>query len=213
MLSTQLVQFKDKQLELFIIEERHCFTAETIGAALEYSNPREAINKIFQRNQEEFEENHDYLRSQIDFAGQRREALVFFQPGVNLIGMFSKQPLAKEFRRWAKQVLAAVQQQPRDLPTPGPSPEGRSSADLVEIPLTEYVGLLKDKIAALEGEISRRPLRRKSLKPRPFTEADREQILELARQGHSQKEIARVTGRSGSVVCILINEAKTRKEL
>lgn len=212
-MNAELVQFREKSLEILSIEGRRCFTAETIGAALEYSNPRDAIGDIFRRNKEEFEDDVDYLRLQTASAGQRREMLIFFQPGVNLIGMFSKQPLAKEFRRWAKQVLAAVQQQPRDLPTPGPSPEGRSSADLVEIPLTEYVGLLKDKIAALEGEISRRPLRRKSLKPRPFTEADREQILELARQGHSQKEIARVTGRSGSVVCILINEAKTRKEL
>lgn len=212
-MTTQLVQFREKSLEMLSIDGRHCFTAEIIGVALEYSEPRKSIGKIFRQYSEEFEEEIDYLRHRFDVAGQRREALVFFQTGVNLIGMFSKQPLAKEFRRWAKQVLAAVQQQPRDLPTPGPSPEGRSSADLVEIPLTEYVGLLKDKIAALEGEISRRPLRRKSLKPRPFTEADREQILELARQGHSQKEIARVTGRSGSVVCILINEAKTRKEL
>jgi len=208
-MNAELVQFREKSLEILSIEGRRCFTAETIGAALEYSDPNRRITELFRRNQEEFEDGLDYLRTQIASSGQRREVLIFFQPGVNLIGMFSQQPLAKEFRRWAKQVLAAVQ----GLPAPGSFPEGKSSADLVEIPLTEYLGLLKDKIAALEGEISRRPLRRKSLKPRKFTEADREQILELARQGHSQKEIARVTGRSGSVVSILINEAKTRKEL
>jgi len=111
-MNQSIVSFHERQLNLLEIDGRKAFTAETIGNALGYpNNPRKRIAEIFRRNVDEFEEEIDFRRTQIastSGSGGRQETLVFFQTGVNLIGMFSKQPLAKEFRKWAKKVLAAV---------------------------------------------------------------------------------------------------------
>lgn len=103
----QLIKFQEKSIEMLTVNGRPALTAETIGKALGYAEPRDAINTLFNRNRDEFNENEDYLYPQIEGAGQRRETLVFFSSGAILLCMFSKQPLAKEFRKWAKQVLAA----------------------------------------------------------------------------------------------------------
>lgn len=107
-------------------------TGEDIGQALEYADPRDAIKKLFARNQEELENysavvkvalgdpEKGGLRGQIVPAGggsedetdpsgviQRRPVRVFNEEGVMVLTMLSSQPKAREFRAWAVQILKA----------------------------------------------------------------------------------------------------------
>lgn len=107
---SEVVRFHNHNLHVVLVNGKKGFTSETVGKALEYSKPRKSVNKIFSRYEDEFEEGVDYLSGVKLVPGSRnQEMTVFFQTGVILIGMFSKQPLAKDFRQWAKHVLASVQ--------------------------------------------------------------------------------------------------------
>ena len=184
-MSTKLMKFHNTQMERLEIHGRHCFTAEAIGSALRYSDPRKNINTLFNRNSDEFEKNFDYGDVKLTSPGGIQQVRVFFQTGVNLIGMFSGQPLAKEFRRWAKMVLANIQVDPEI-----------QRLTTMEIPMTEYVGLLKSRIEYLESKVNK-PKRRNS---RPLTSEVIEQIKLLKDEGLSQKQIAEQTGRSRATI-------------
>jgi prophage antirepressor-like protein len=79
-------------------------TAMQIGEALEYSEPRDAVLKIYERNSDELEEFSVTVKLTAT-DGKAYETRVFNEEGVMLICMFSNQPRAKEFRRWAVMVL------------------------------------------------------------------------------------------------------------
>ena len=66
----------------------------------------------------------------------------------------------------------------------------------MEIPMTEYVGLLKSRIEYLESKVNK-PKRRNS---RPLTSEVIEQIKLLKDEGLSQKQIAEQTGRSRATI-------------
>lgn len=201
-METRLVQFREKPLEMLFLDDRHCFTAETIGTALEYSEPAIRIAEILRRNKEEFEEGIDYLITQFALSGQRREMLVFFQTGVNLLGMFSKQPLAKEFRRWAKQVLAAVQQA---APPPGPEEFREQYLSLAR----EHITLQSRYISRLEGELEARDRRIKRASPKPVSAEEETEIIRLFRTHQlTQTQIARQVGRSSAVVSFILRREK-----
>jgi len=106
---SQVVRFQNHHLQVVEIDGKKGFTSETIGYALEYAEPRRQVVRQFNRNKEEFESGVDYSVVNLTTDAGERETTVFFQTGVMLIGMFSKQPLAKDFRQWAKHVLASVQ--------------------------------------------------------------------------------------------------------
>lgn len=118
-MQTLPVRFEAQPLDLVVTDDgRRAFTAEMVGVALEYAEPRKHIMNLFSRYRDEFEDEVDFcvlkLRTQIDgLSGGRgsgaKDTMLFFQTGVNLLGFFSKQPKAKLFRRWAKHVLAGSQ--------------------------------------------------------------------------------------------------------
>jgi hypothetical protein len=120
---SHLTHFEGNELLVIEVNGRRAFTAETVGKALEYEKPGPSINNIHRRNDKEFEQGIDWdwfnaERGQIDPAERhqidapkksRYSTRIYYQTGVNLIGMLSDQPKAALFRRWAKQVLAAHQ--------------------------------------------------------------------------------------------------------
>lgn len=103
----QLIKFQEQSIEMLNINGRPALTAETIGKALGYVDPRVAINKMFYAHKDEFEVGVDVTVTKTVTVTGEKDTNVFFSTGVVLLTMFSNQPLAKEFRKWAKQVLAA----------------------------------------------------------------------------------------------------------
>jgi DNA-directed RNA polymerase specialized sigma24 family protein len=92
---------------------------------------------------------------------------------------------------------------PQNEGLPSTIPEGMmtiSKDDYISLQ-QRYIDLQQDKINMLERQYTKKP-RKKS---RPLTDADRAEIIELKKQGHSQAEIARMTGRSSATVSFILN--------
>lgn len=69
-------------------------TGEEVGRRLEYSDPRVAINKIFNRNQNFFKKNIDYSDVSLVSEAGLRNTRVFSQKGCVKVARYSRQPLA-----------------------------------------------------------------------------------------------------------------------
>jgi hypothetical protein len=98
-----LSTFGIDQTEIIHRNGRYWLTAEQIGTALGYSEPRIAIVKLFNRNFAELTEYHS-VTSLVTEAG-KRETTVFNTDGAMLITMMARTPRAAMFRR---QVLAML---------------------------------------------------------------------------------------------------------
>lgn len=105
---TKIVVFDGKEIELLKEDGRNALTAEQLGMALEYSEPRIAVNKIFNRNIDEFQEGVDYAVTKLVTPGGQQESTLFYLDGIMLISMLSSQPKAKDFRLWARRTLSTL---------------------------------------------------------------------------------------------------------
>ena len=89
--------------EIIHQDGRYWLTAEQIGTALGYSEPRIAIVKLFNRNRDELAPYHS-VTSLVTEAGWR-ETTIFNTDGAMLISMMACTPRASAFRR---EVLALL---------------------------------------------------------------------------------------------------------
>ena len=105
-------------------QEQICMTAEQLGMALDYSTPRESINKLVSRN--------SYLRNPEFSAevkmtspqGTLQNTRVFTEDGIYEVTMLSKTEKAKEFRLWVRQILKSLRKGETILVQP-PSEEAK----------------------------------------------------------------------------------------
>ncbi|MDC7704055.1 BRO-N domain-containing protein [Vogesella indigofera] len=91
--------------------------ARQIGQALGYAR-EDAINKIYERNSDEFTPNMS-CNVKLTLQGQQREVRVFSLRGAHLIGMFARTAAAKAFRKWVLDILDAIT-------APSPLPDTRT---------------------------------------------------------------------------------------
>ncbi|WP_111891550.1 Bro-N domain-containing protein [Acinetobacter sp. MB5] len=103
-----------------------------IGLALGYANPETAITKLFNRNIEEFSSSMTRL-IEVHTNGGIQTIRAFTLRGCHLITFFARTPVAKEFRKWALDILEKEIQ-----------PKAKTIID-DRIPLAEAVGLLVSK--------------------------------------------------------------------
>jgi len=101
-----LVKFEEKAMVVREVEGKKALTAQEVGTALDYAEPRKHVMNLFNARREEFEEGVDYSVLELRTEAGMRETTVFFESGIILLTAFSEQPKAKEFRKWAKHVLA-----------------------------------------------------------------------------------------------------------
>lgn len=66
----QLARFNNVELRVIETGGRKAFSAEEIGSALEYSEPRKNINKLFNRYRDEFEKGVDYGVTKLTIPGR-----------------------------------------------------------------------------------------------------------------------------------------------
>jgi len=108
-LQTIAANFHGTTVDIISHDNRKWLTAEQIGLCLGYNpaNASAGIRNLYNRNIEEFSDT-DACRINLMRQGQNRESLIFSVTGCNLLGFFSNTARAKEFRAWAKQVLAGM---------------------------------------------------------------------------------------------------------
>lgn len=78
-------------------------TAAQVGEALGYSDDK-AIHRLYRKHADEFTANMTGV-VKVTTPGGVQDSRVFSLRGAHLMGMFSRTPVAKEFRRWVLDIL------------------------------------------------------------------------------------------------------------
>ncbi|MEP9272383.1 P22AR C-terminal domain-containing protein [Enterobacter hormaechei] len=78
-------------------------TAAEVGEALGYSDDK-AIHRLYRKHADEFTVNMTGV-VKVTTPGGVQDSRVFSLRGAHLMGMFSRTPVAKEFRRWVLDIL------------------------------------------------------------------------------------------------------------
>lgn len=108
-------QFEGMQLSIIDHNNQRWLTSDQIGLALGYANEkaRTGITNLYNRHKDEFTEQ-DTCAIKLMVQGQQREVRIFSATGCHLLSFFSNTPRAKQFRAWAKNVLAGNAPAPAD---------------------------------------------------------------------------------------------------
>lgn len=101
--------FEDKPVEFFQDEQGKIWvTAEQIGNALEYSNPKKAISNIYNRNQKRLNRHQKILTMRTP--GGKQKVRVFDKRAVYFIIMRSDTKLAYDFQYWFSGILEELEE-------------------------------------------------------------------------------------------------------
>ena len=106
--------FKSQKIIPVIVNNLPYLTATQVGAALGYSRP-DKINSIYQSHRDEFTDTMTDTTETVLSGNLTTTTRIFSLRGCHLLAMFSKTPVAKEFRRW---VLDLIEQQNQTVHSP-----------------------------------------------------------------------------------------------
>ena len=140
--------FNGRTLSVIDHESKRWMTAEQVGLALGYdpANARKGVLKLYQRHADEFTDE-DTCVVKLTTQVQARDMRLFSATGCNMLGMFANTSLAKEFRIWAKRVLAG--QQP--LPHPKTTEE---RVDRLENAMQEMAGSISHMARGVDAVLT-----------------------------------------------------------
>ena len=106
-MNNQIVVFNNHNLEIINKDGQRYFSAPQVGAALGYSRSDQII-KIYNAHKDEFTNNMTETAETALSGNLTTITRIFSLRGCHLLAMFSRTPVAKEFRRW---VLDLIEQQ------------------------------------------------------------------------------------------------------
>ena len=133
--------FKTTTLSV-INQNNHTFlTSNDLGTALEYANPLQAINKLYNSNADEFTAEMTAL-IELQTAGGKQQVRVFSLRGAHLIAMFARTKVAKDFRKWVLDILDREILQNEQQNQPLVKPEVRYPASFTGAEIYSLVWLL-----------------------------------------------------------------------
>lgn len=95
--------FKSHTLTPIFINNVPYLGVGQIDLALQYPK-HTTCRKIYERHADEFTPDMSFLTT-VDTAGGKQQVRVFSLRGCHLLAMFSKTPVAKEFRRWVLDLI------------------------------------------------------------------------------------------------------------
>ncbi len=96
--------FRDVTFDVQIHNNQIYVTSVQLAQALGYADDR-AITRIYARNSEEFSSGMSEVVKLTPSANLKVERRVFSLRGAHLVAMFSRTPVAKDFRRWVLDIL------------------------------------------------------------------------------------------------------------
>jgi len=116
-----LVQFNNHNLEIINKNGQRYFSAPQIGTALGYSRSDQII-KIYNAHKDEFTNNMTETAETALSGNLTTTTRIFSLRGCHLLAMFSRTPVAKEFRRWVLDLIEQQNQTVHSSSLPGNSP-------------------------------------------------------------------------------------------
>ncbi|WP_238392804.1 BRO family protein [Buttiauxella sp. 3AFRM03] len=87
-----------------VADQQVWLTSAELAKALKYSSTK-SISTLFSRNADEFTPAMTQVIEMMTSGNYRKKVRVFSIRGAHLVAMFSTTPVAKEFRRWALDVM------------------------------------------------------------------------------------------------------------
>lgn len=206
--SLQTVQFNNIPLTIIDHNGEGWFMAEEIGNALEYKDPRDKINQLFDRNRDELEAYSVTLKLTATDSKQY-DTRVYNEEGVLMIGFLSKQPKAVTFRQWAVKILKAYRH--KELAQPDSKLLAQLNAkdqqlitslqaqiQFLQTQLTSAQNIAEGSMRMYEEEIAY-TLRLKRARGK-VTFLERQQIIDLHENRQDVAYIANWSGRSRDMI-------------
>ena len=95
--------FKNQTIIPVIVNNLPFLGVSQIATALNYTQPQRIV-ELYNRHADEFTPDMSFLTT-IDTNGGKQQVRVFSLRGCHLLAMFSKTPVAKEFRRWVLDLI------------------------------------------------------------------------------------------------------------
>lgn len=108
--------FQNTTLSVINQNNQTFLTSSDLGSALQYANPLQAINKLYNSNADEFTPEMTAL-VEMQTAGGLQKVRIFSLRGAHLIAMFARTKVAKDFRKWVLDVLDKEANQPQQKTT------------------------------------------------------------------------------------------------
>lgn len=118
--------FKNQTITPIIINDRPYLGVGQIDLALNYRNGT-TCRKVYERHADEFTPEMTFL-TDADTKGGKQQIRVFSLRGCHLLAMFSKTPVAKEFRKWVLDILEGKIPLPVAPKNKGGAPLGNQNA-------------------------------------------------------------------------------------
>lgn len=102
--TNSVLVFENTELDVIDVHNVPWLRGYQIGKALDYSDPSQAISKLFDRNADEFTEEMTQVVD-LQTAGGMQPVRIFSPRGCYLLGMLARTEKAKAFRAWVLDVL------------------------------------------------------------------------------------------------------------
>lgn len=199
------LEFNGTELQVLQHEGQLWLTAEQVGRCLGYAEDsvRISVVNLYNRSADEFSE-YDTCVIKLISQGQGRDTRIFSATGCNLLGFFANTECAKDFRVWAKKMLAgqAVVMQP----APG-TPLSLDTAQLARLfdSLEKMVSLMPRVLGVMEQMLSAmpkmleatHPAKRSAGRKKMYAE-DVARIKDLSASGYLLDDLVAETGFSQS---------------
>lgn len=196
---TQLAEFSGLQITIYDLSGVRWLAARDVGRALGYARPDD-VTAVYRRHVDEFTDR-DTCTGDLPVQGQQREIRLFSETGVVLLTMFANTPRAKDFRAWAKRVLA---REVTGQNVPAASGLESHMARLADH-MADLAAVSRQQAAKLE--VTGRYIallelnQRGKIRVTPEVEAE---VFKLKAQGLSQADIARLLRISSATVSLLL---------
>lgn len=200
-------EFSGHSFTVYEINGRRWIQALDVGRALGYSHP-EDVMKVYRRHADEFGVE-DTCTANLAVQGQNRLVRLFSAAGCAMLSMWANTKPAKDFRVWAKKVLAVAMETPAPVATAVPAAvtvEGRLGN--IEQSMSRLANTM-DYMASNMGQLVQVSLQQATkhqvleryvglleLNQRGTVKVTAEiklEILTLYTQGMPQRDIARLT--------------------
>lgn len=135
--------FKSQRIIPVIVNNLPFLRVPQIEGALNYRSGK--LLQIYNRHADEFTPDMSFLTT-VDTAGGKQQVRVFSLRGCHLLAMFSKTPVAKEFRRWVLDLIERHNQQVKPVTVAEHTrslPSGKKEIVLSEKAKEEVGGIVK----------------------------------------------------------------------
>lgn len=103
-LSATALTFHSTRLDVVDLQGLVWLRGQQIADALEYKNPRQAVDDLYSRNADEFTPEMTQVL-ELPSAGGPQATRIFSLRGAHLLGMLARTERAAAFRRWVLDVL------------------------------------------------------------------------------------------------------------